>query len=128
MPRDDFLRQPHSRAQGRLGEDAAAEWLERRGYRVVERNFASRVGEIDVVAAEGDTLCFIEIKARSTDTYGSAVEALSASQQRRIARAASLYLARKPHRGPCRFDLLAMDLGAGGWRYTLVRDAFMAPA
>ncbi len=126
--RDDAFRdQPHTRAQGNLGEDAAVEWLRQQGYRIRERNVSSRVGEIDVIALDGETLCFIEIKARSSRTYGAAVEAVSAAKQRRIARAAALYLARKPYDGPCRFDVLALDLGDQGWRYTLVRDAFMAP-
>ena len=127
MSDQDFRHQPHTRAQGRLGEDAAVDWLRRQGYRISARNVSSRTGEIDVVAEDGDTLCFIEIKARSTRTYGSALESISAHKQRRIARAAALYLARQPFAGPCRFDVLAMDLGDRGWRFELIRDAFMLP-
>ena len=125
--RQAFLEQPHTRAQGRLGEDEGVAWLRRQGYRIGERNFSSRAGEIDVVATEGDTLCFIEIKARASDAYGAAIEAVSPQKQRRIARAAALYLARKPFSGPCRFDVLGMDLGEEGWHFTLLRDAFTVP-
>ena len=123
---DAFRRQPHTRAQGRLGEDAAVVWLRERGYRIIERNVTYRAGELDAVARDGDTLCFIEIKARGSHHYGAAIEGVTASKQRRIARAAALYLARHPHDGPCRFDVLGMDLGDEGWRYTLVKDAFAA--
>lgn len=125
--RRTFLEQPHTRARGRSGEDEGVAWLRRQGYRVRERNVASRPGEIDVVASDGDTLCFIEIKARSSGTYGAAIEAVPPSKQRKITRAASLYLVRNPHDGPCRFDVLAMDLADGEWRFTLVRDAFSVP-
>lgn len=125
MRGDRFREQPHTRAQGRVGEDAGVEWLGRHGYRVAARNVANHCGEIDVVARDGETLCFIEIKARATEVYGAAIESVSAQKQRRIGRAAALYLAQNPFDGPCRFDVLAMDLREGGWRFTLVRDAFM---
>ena len=125
--RDDAFRdQPDTRARGRLGEDVGVAWLEGRGYRITARNVASHAGELDVVARDGDTLCFVEIKARASRHYGAAVESITARKQRRIARAAALYLARHPHDGPCRFDVLGLDLDDEGWRYTLVKDAFAA--
>ncbi|MEM9594758.1 MAG: YraN family protein [Acidobacteriota bacterium] len=120
----DFTRLPHTRARGRLGEDEAVRWLLDRGYRVIERNAANRVGEIDVVAEQGGDLCFVEIKARANRTFGSALEAVPPAKQRKLARAASLYLVHHPTDLPCRFDVLAMDLADDGWRFTLVRDAF----
>ncbi len=123
---DDFRRQPHTRAQGRLGEDEGVLWLERQGYRIAQRNAVNKAGEIDVVAYDGEVLCFIEIKARATDDYGEAIEAVTPRKQRRLVRAASLYLALNPVEAACRFDVLGMDLGAGGWRFTLVKDAFGA--
>ncbi len=122
----DFRRQPHTRAQGRLGEDEGVLWLEAQGYRIAERNAVNKAGEIDVVAFDGDVLCFIEIKARSTGDYGAAIEGVTPHKQRRLVRAASLYLALHPVEAACRFDVLGMDLGADGWRFTLVKDAFMA--
>lgn len=123
---DSFDRQPHTRARGRWGEDAASQWLKAHGYRIVERNFSTRYGEIDVVARDGGTLCFIEIKARTSDHYGGAIEAVTERKQRRLARAAAFYLLRHPTEDPCRFDVLAMDREAGRWRFTLLRDAFMS--
>ncbi len=126
MRDDAFRRQPHTRAQGRLGEDAAVAWLKSQGYRIVARNVAYHAAELDAVALDGETLCFVEIKARSNHHYGAAIESVTPKKQRRIARAAALYLARHPHDGPCRFDVLGLDLGDGGWQYTLIKDAFAA--
>jgi putative endonuclease len=120
-----FQDQPHNRGRGKVGEDDAVRWLEAQGYRVVERNVVNHAGEIDLVAREGDTLCFVEIKARASGAYGPAIAAVDFRKQRRISRAAALYLAMKSHGDtPCRFDVIGLDRSGSGWRYTLVRDAF----
>jgi putative endonuclease len=121
---DDFRRLPHTRARGKLGEEEAASWLEARGYRILERNLRNRAGEIDLIAEEAGTLCFLEIKARASREYGLAIEAISPAKQKRLARAASLHLACHPWAGPCRFDVLGMDLTPEGWVFTLIRNAF----
>jgi putative endonuclease len=122
---DSFREQPHARGRGKAGEDDAVRWLESQGYEIVARNVVNHGGEIDVVAREGGTLCFVEVKARAGDRHGLAVEAVGFSKQRRLSRAAVLYLtARGWHGRPCRFDVLGLDRGDGGWRYTLVRNAF----
>lgn len=122
---DRFRSEGHTAGRGRVGEDDAVRWLEGRGYRVVERNARTPAGEIDLVARDGDTLCFVEIKARSDDGYGPAIEAVGRRKQRRLVRVARLWLADHPTDAPCRFDVLGLDGdGEGGWEYTLVRDAF----
>jgi putative endonuclease len=114
---------------GTVGEDEAERYLGTQGYRIIERNFTCRGGEIDRVALEGETVCFVEIKARAGTRYGSAIESVSRSKMRRIVKAAKYYLMANPTDAPCRFDVLAMDLEAGqGWRFDLVRDAFDASA
>jgi putative endonuclease len=121
----NFRDQPHNRGRGKVGEDDAVRWLEGQGYKVVERNVVNHGGEIDLVAREGDTLCFVEIKARASDAFGPAIAAVDFRKQRRISRAAALYLAVKgPRDTPCRFDVIGLDRIGTGWRYTLVRDAF----
>jgi putative endonuclease len=119
-----FHGQPHNRGRGREGEEAAVRWLERQGYVVVDRNVRNRGGEIDVIARDGDTLCFVEIKARGRTDYGPATAAVTPAKQRRLARAAALHLALHGFSGPCRFDVLGLDWTPAGWEYTLVRDAF----
>ena len=123
-PLEGFRRQSHTRARGRAAEDDGVRWLQRQGYRILERNVQFIAGEIDVVAFEGDILCFVEIKARATADFGEALESVTRRKQQQISSAASLYLAVNPYAGPCRFDVLAMDGSADGWRYTLLRDAF----
>lgn len=121
-----FNEQPHNRGRGKVGEDDAVHWLESQGYRVVERNVVNHAGEIDLVARDGEYLCFVEIKARASGAFGPAIASVDLRKQRRISRAAALYLAIKNHRDtPCRFDVIGLDRSASsGWRYTLVRDAF----
>jgi putative endonuclease len=121
---DRFRAHPDPSGRGRSAEDDAVAWLERRGYRPIERNARTATGEIDLVAEEDGTLCFVEIKARATAEFGPAVAAVGASKQRRLRRAAALWLATNPTDAPCRFDVLGLDAADDGWEFTLVRDAF----
>ena len=123
----EFSSQPHTHARGRSAEAAAIAWLEERGYRIFARNHATSAGEIDAVAEDGDTLCFIEIKARATDEHGSPLEAVNRHKQLRLGRAAALYLLEEPWEGPCRFDVLGLTGTEDGWRYELVENAFELP-
>lgn len=139
-----FRRQTHPHGRGRSAERDAARWLERQGFTLVAVNAETKAGEIDLIARERDVLCFVEVKARSSDAYGPALEAVGPAKRRRLARAAALWLAHHPYDGPCRFDVLALDAApagdsgdgpgdnspeipasaAGDWTYTLVRNAF----
>ncbi|MFP5286724.1 MAG: YraN family protein [Thermoanaerobaculia bacterium] len=122
---EGFREQTHNRGRGKVGEDDAVRWLAAQGYEIIERNVINHGGEIDVVARESGTLCFVEIKARDGRLYGRAVEAVTPAKQRRLSRAASLYIALKGlHRLPARFDVLGLDREGEGWRYTLLRNAF----
>lgn len=128
---DRFRGRPDPGGRGAEAEEAAVAWLRRQGYRVVERNVRTGAGEIDLVARDGGVLCFVEIKARGGPGFGPAVGAVTAAKQRRLVRAARLWLARHPTDAPCRFDVLGLDAaagaGAGGdWEFTLVRGAFEA--
>jgi putative endonuclease len=114
------------RALGRRAEELAAEWLGRHGARVVARNLHLRHAELDLVALDGDVLCFVEVRARTGDGFGSAFESVDARKQRRIARAAAEALARLPwprHRSE-RFDVVAVDFGAAPPAIEWLRDAF----
>ena len=119
---------PHTHARGAAGEEAAEEFLRLSGYRIVARNVRTKVGEIDLVALDGETLCFIEIKARASAEYGRAIAAVGPQKQRRLAKAAMLFLAKNRSQRPCRFDVLGLDRGRdGAWSFTLVKNAFDAP-
>jgi len=113
---------------GRKGEEAAARHLQSLGYVILERRFRTRAGEIDLVARDGNTLVFVEVKARTSLACGRPAEAVDARKRGRIARVASLYLARECGReSPCRFDVVEVLLEPGSPpRVRLIRNAFEA--
>lgn len=93
----------------RRGEDAAAAFLERVGMQVQDRNWRSPAGEIDVVARDGDTLVFVEVKTRRSERAGTAEDAVSPTKQRRVVRVAKAYLAAHPASPESvRFDVVAI--------------------
>ena len=121
---EEFGAQPHTVGRGRVAEDAAAAWLEGHSYRIVERNHRNAAGELDVVAEDGEVLCFVEVKARTETLFGPALASVGPRKRRRVARAAALYLALRGIQPACRFDVLGMEAEEGSWHFTLVKDAF----
>ena len=110
---------------GLSGEDLACAELQRRGYAIVERRYRTRFGEIDIVAKDGLTVVFVEVKARMTQEFGGAAAAMTGWKQRRIARMAADYLARrKLHDCPCRFDVVAIDFNDSEPRVIVYPNAF----
>ncbi len=113
-------------AVGREAERHAADELRVRGWEIVERNYACRGGEIDIIARKGDTMVFAEVKARSTDEYGTAEEAVDERKRRRIIKAAEKYLA--THHTDCenfRFDAIIVDICDGHYDVReIIEDAF----
>lgn len=106
---------------GQRAEDRAVAALVRAGYRVVERNVRLRVGELDVVAYDGDVLVFVEVRSRADDRFGGALHAVPPTKQRQVARAAAAYLAlRRPPFRTCRFDVVLIT----GPDLQLMKDAF----
>src|SRR2546427_11803979 len=85
---------------GKEGERVAAQFLEARGYRILERNYRTRRGEIDLIAEDGRILVFVEVKVRLDDRFGGPAAAITRAKQARIARLAQQYLAWR--RGGCR--------------------------
>ena len=115
---------------GRSGEERAVAELERRGYAILARRYRTRHGEIDIVARDGETTVFVEVKARVTGEFGSAAEAVTPAKQRRLARMAVAYAVRNGLQNrPCRFDVVAIDEAGGpGETVTLYAHAFDACA
>ena len=114
-------------ALGRSGEDLAVEEIERRGYAVLDRRYRTRHGEIDIVAEDGDTIVFIEVKARATGQRGTAAEAVTPHKQRKLVAMATDYLSRRHLTDRrCRFDVVAIDGVGEGQCLTLYRGAFDA--
>ena len=91
---------------GDLGETAVAVYLKQRGYALLERQWRCRFGELDLVARDRQgTICFVEVKLRSSVTHGLPREAVDARKRRRLLTAASCYLAARQTDAPCRFDV-----------------------
>jgi putative endonuclease len=112
---------PTTIATGAANEDVAETYLRRRGYRIIERNFKTKIGELDIIAREGGALCFVEVRSRATTTFGDAIESVNHVKRARVSRMAQLYLTwRNPEFDVARFDVL----GITGDRITLIRDAW----
>jgi putative endonuclease len=109
---------------GARAEELCAELLRGAGLRVLARNWRCRHGEIDLVAEDGGTLVFAEVRYRRDQRYGGAAESVTAAKQARLVAAARLYLMRRPD-ADCRFDVLLLDsLEGGGIQW--IRNAFLA--
>jgi putative endonuclease len=97
-------------AFGKTGEDRAVEDLERRGYAILARRYRTRQGEIDIVARDGETTVFVEVKARATGEFGTAAEAVTRRKQLQLASMARDYITRNQLTDTaCRFDVVAID-------------------
>lgn len=96
-----------NKSLGSRGEEAAALYLRRHGYKIIERNFRVPAGEIDIVAGQGDTLVFAEVKTRRSDRCGFPAQAVGYHKQQKIIQTAKWFL-RQRHleECPCRFDVL----------------------
>lgn len=117
-----------TRAFGNKSEQEAARYLEKRGYRIIDRNVRFRRGEIDLVAYDGDVLVFVEIKARRGVAYGGTRWAVDERKQRRLSRLAMQYLSKRSgSAGACRFDLVLIEgSSAGPMTVELIQNAFDA--
>ena len=109
---------------GARAEELCAELLRKAGLRILARNWRCRHGEIDLVAEEGRTLVFAEVRFRSDARFGGAAESVTAAKQSRLVAAARLYLMRRPD-AYCRFDVLLLDSLEAG-RIQWIRNAFVA--
>ena len=109
---------------GARAEELCAELLRGAGLRVLARNWRCRHGEIDLIAQEGRTLVFAEVRYRSYRRYGGAAESITAAKQARLIAAARLYLTWRPD-APCRFDVLLLDSLEMN-RIQWIRNAFAA--
>jgi putative endonuclease len=100
-----------SRCTGAEAEERAVGFLKGLGYRVIDRNFHSRSGEIDIIASDGETLVFVEVRSRNTASFGSAGETVDFKRREKIRRTALAYAQIKAFDGPMRFDVIAIDSG-----------------
>ena len=109
-----------AQAAGGDAEERAAAFLAAQGLVIVARNFRTRLGEIDLVAREGEVLVFVEVRLRTSERHGGALQSITWRKQRRIQAAARQFLARLRREPACRFDVVALD----GEQTTWLRAAF----
>ena len=109
---------------GREGEDRAAQFLAEKGYKILERNYSTRSGEIDLVALHNGEVVFVEVKTRTSDAYGAPELAVNPRKQLRMIKAALGYIKyKKLHQMPCRFDVVAITTAAENG-VELIQNAF----
>jgi putative endonuclease len=113
-------RRTPAQVAGGGAEEAAARFLARRGLEIVGRNFRTRFGEIDLIARDGETLVFVEVRMRSSGRFGGAAASVDGVKRSRIEAAARQYLARLPREPACRFDVVSLEGDAPEW----IRAAF----
>ena len=115
------------RELGRFGEERAARYLRLRGYRILETNYACRIGEIDLIAKKGGYIVFVEVKLRKSADFAAAREFVTAAKQQRIRSTAALWLSQNETALQPRFDVVEIyaPQGAGG-RITInhIENAF----
>jgi putative endonuclease len=114
------------RLLGDAGEDLAAAVLKKQGYKILERNYLTPLGEIDLIARQGKTLVFIEVKTRRGQGFGAPQEAVSPAKQARLRRLADYYLKqqRLGEDVPVRFDVVGITLVRDLPRVEIIQSAF----
>lgn len=111
--------------RGKYGEDLACLFLQKQGYKIIERNFRIRGGEIDIVAVDGETLVYVEVKTRTSHAFGSATEAVTPWKLRSLVRTAKFYKnARKNLPELERIDVVGIDLMDVNPKYEFVKNAY----
>ena len=115
-------RRTRAQAAGNHGEDRAERLLVRNGLEILARNYRTRFGEIDLVARDGATLVFVEVRMRSSERFGGAASSITAGKRRRVELAARHYLSRLGAEPPCRFDVITLEGAEPAW----MRGAFDA--
>ena len=110
---------------GKAAENAAAKFLKAQGYKILERNYRNKLGEIDIIAQQDAVICFLEIKARHSLNFGTPQEAVSAQKQRQISRVAVAYLKlNNLLEHAARFDVLSLLYVNNQPEISLIKDAF----
>lgn len=110
---------------GKTGEGLAEGFLKKNGYKILARNFKTKIGEIDIIAIDKDTISFVEVKTRQTDRFGLPQEAISSFKQRQISKAALAYLKdNNLLNKKARFDVVSIILSQDSPRMDLIKNAF----
>jgi putative endonuclease len=109
---------------GKEGEAIAVRFLKKNGYRIIQKNYRTPIGEIDIIARDGKTLVFVEVKARESIRYGLPFESVNSRKRKKIMNVATLYLKRFRDVPPCRFDVVSINYEKGRPVFDLIKNAF----
>ncbi|UCH81906.1 MAG: YraN family protein [Nitrospiraceae bacterium] len=109
---------------GHRGEDLAVKFLEQTGYVIIQRNFKTAIGEIDIIARDNESLVFIEVKTRESLDFGYPYESVTRAKRKKIANVASLFLKKLRELPQCRFDIVSICHKKGKPEFELIKDAF----
>ena len=115
---------------GTLGEEAAVKALIKKGYKIIERNYRCKTGEIDIIAKDGDYTCFVEVRLRKNNNFGTPAETIDEAKCRRIINTAKIYAVSKHiYDSPMRFDVVLINAQAGSKglkniHLEIIKDAF----
>jgi len=110
---------------GKTGEEAAVSFLKDNGYKILARNYKTKIGEIDIVAKDKDTFAFIEVKTRHSDRFGEPFESVVKSKQRQISKAALVFLKENNLlEKKARFDVVSIIYAQDTPELNLIKNAF----
>lgn len=111
------------KSAGEKGEDIACIFLKKKGYKVKEKNFRSKYGELDIIADDAGTLCFVEVKSRSRTDHGRPEEFVDSRKQQKLIKTALTYISKNRIEGrDMRFDIVSVDLNSS--KSGLLKNAF----
>ncbi|NLK72061.1 MAG: YraN family protein [Clostridiales bacterium] len=109
---------------GKLGEEIAVSYLKKRGYKIIETNFSCKFGEIDIIAEKDDTICFIEVKTRTNESFGSPIEAITPFKMKHIIKSVQYYiLKRHLEDKEVRLDVLEVEMIDGRANVNQIENA-----
>jgi putative endonuclease len=111
---------------GRAGEQAAVDFLKDSGYKIINTNYRTRLGQIDIIARDKKTICFVEVKARRSQDFGQPSEAVDVFKQRKISQVALIFLKEKKLLdSPARFDVVTINYYHQQPKIELIKNAFL---
>lgn len=109
---------------GSDAEHAAAEYLKQRGYQILHRNYRAPYGEADIITRDGQTLFFVEVKARTSVQFGQPLEAVNGRKREKLRKVALAFMKQNGGECPVRFDIISIVAHQGGLRLEHIREAF----
>jgi putative endonuclease len=110
---------------GNKGEDLAVTFLKKKGYKIISRNYKNYIGQIDIIAQDGETVVFIEVKTRANDSFGCPFESVHKKKRQKLRNLALLYMKKTGEELPVRFDVLSIFcVENGNMEIDHIQDAF----